>query len=132
MHSIRGRISYHRGEGGFGSKFIAKHRAAPEFANRRPLLNEANFEAQQDARFDRRAEFCAVDRHKVNELTGAGEAKRLYCENSRRLRQRLDDEDAGHDWTAGKVSGKKWFVDRDSLDRDDAVVDNKVFDTVNK
>ena len=95
-------------------------------------MHESDFEAEQNARFDRRPKFRAVDCHEIDQLARSREAERFDRKDSSRLRQRLDDQDARHDRTAGEMTGKEGFVDRDSLDRDDALIDDEFLDAIDE
>src|ERR1043165_4589063 len=48
------------------------------------------------------------------------------------LRHRFDDEHAGHDGRAGKMSLKEGFVDGDLLEADDALARHKLDDAINE
>jgi hypothetical protein len=65
------------------------------------------------------AELRALDRHEIDQLAAAGEAERFDREHARGLRQRLDDQHAGHDRPAREMALEEALVDRHRLDRDD-------------
>ena len=68
------------------------------------------------------AELRALDGHEIDQLAGAGEAERLDRENAGRLRQRLDDQHAGHDRAPREMALEERLVDRHRLDRGDPLV----------
>src|SRR3546814_10595227 len=84
------------------------------------------------AGFDRSPEFRLVDRHEIDELARAREPERFDCEDPRRLRQRLDDEDAGHDRPAGEMPREEALVDRHRLDRRDPLIGDDLLDPVDE
>src|SRR3546814_1968464 len=62
----------------------------------------------------------------------AREPERFDCEDPRRLRQRLDDEDAGHDRPAGEMPREEALVDRHRLDRRDPLIGDDLLDPVDE
>src|SRR3546814_10470069 len=106
----RRRVRDHRGEIRLRRDLAVDQRFARELAHGRALLDELDLEPEQYAGFDRSPEFRLVDRHEIDELARAREPERFDCEDPRRLRQRLDDEDAGHDRPAGEMPREEALV----------------------
>src|SRR4051812_2692926 len=66
--SGRRRVRDHRREIGLRGELVADISLAGELTDAGALLDESDFEPQQDARLHRLAEFGAVDRHEIDEL----------------------------------------------------------------
>ncbi len=79
-------------------------------------------EIEQAAGFDGLPELGVLDRHEIDQLAAPRFAlvffdQRLQRQYPRRLRQRLDLEDAGHDRPTGEMTLEKLLVHRHALDR---------------
>ena len=127
-----GRVRDHRGEFAFGRDFAVEQGPPGELADAGPLLEELDFEPEEDARLDRLPELHVVDRHEINELAGAGEAERLDREHACGLRQRFDLKHAGHDRPSREMPLEELLVHRHRLDRDDALFRIEAFDPVDQ
>src|SRR3546814_17062166 len=81
-------------------------RPAFELADIPLRLKNIDMEVEQHAGFDGLPELHPVDAHEIDELARAAEAERFDRQYAARLRQRLDDEAAGHDRPAGEQVGR--------------------------
>ncbi len=128
----RWRISNHRGEAGFGCKLSVDTGAARKLAHAAAFLHERHVERQQAARLYRRAEFGIVDRHEVNKLAASCQPKRMDGKHTCRLRQRFDDQNAGHDRAPREMPVEETFVDRYRLDGADRLIEDDFLDPVDQ
>src|SRR3990167_10189992 len=106
MASILGRIGDHRNALRLGRQSALDHRLARELAYRAANLRELHMEVDKATRLDRRAELRTLNAHEIDELSGAGEAKRFHRQNPGGLRDRLTNQDTGHNRTARKIDRK--------------------------
>src|SRR5689334_13684216 len=113
------RIGDHRAEFALGGYFAVEQCASGELADARPLLDELDFQAEQDSGLDGFAELHAVDRHEINELAGASEPEAFDGEHASRLGQRLDLQDSGHDRPSREMALEELFIHAHRLDRHD-------------
>jgi hypothetical protein len=79
-----------------------------------------HFDAQLVARHNRFAEFGFVDRSEKHDLAAGVRGERAD-QDAGRLSHGFDDQDAGHDWETGKMSGEMRLVDRDVLQPNDRI-----------
>ena len=82
------------------------------------------------AGIDGPAEAAIVDGHEIDQLAFGCGSERVDHEDGRRLRHRLDDQDARHDRRAGEMSLKIGLADADVLDADGALVGIHLDDAV--
>src|SRR5580658_8986714 len=102
----------HRGEGRLGDELIIDLGFALELPDIAAMLLLCDMDADHVAGDDRTAETRVIDAHEIDELAFGARAKRMHHQHGRRLRHRLDDEDARHHRALREVALEEGLVDR--------------------
>ena len=118
-------------ERGFGCEFAAHTSASLKFAKCSAPGENVYFDAQLIARNDRSAKARVINGDEIEKLFFAV-FYFLQQKQAAGLGHGFDDEDAGHDGFAGKMSLKEMFVDSDVLDSDDVLPAFHFFDGVDE
>src|ERR1700733_9615603 len=90
-------------------------RLAFELPHVRPMMDDRDLEVETIAGGDRTAKLRLVDTQEVHERASGVEGLAGVREDPAELRQRLEDEDAGHDRASRKVAEEPRLVHRDAL-----------------
>src|SRR6185437_5738185 len=101
---FRAPIHDHRGVGGLRHRGSVNASHGVEFPHIAALALFCDMDAELIARYHGPAELGPLDRHEIDHLAGRLGAEGLDHQHRRRLRHAFDDEHAGHDRMARKVS----------------------------
>src|SRR3954447_3178219 len=123
-------VEDHRGEDCLGHQLAADFGAAFEFPDVAAvaLLRDTNMKAI--AGKNRAAETGVIDTHEINQLALRFAPEGMDDQHGRRLRHRLDDQDARHYRPAREVTLKIMLVDRDVLDAGGPHIRHRIDDLV--